>query len=77
MQFGAEGAASSGLDLHALHREELGKQALGYGVEEEQEEPGRETQHRDKPRILLMGLRRSGKSSIQKVLLTSHHPLPA
>lgn len=43
--------------------------SFGYGVEEEEEEEDMDesSASADKPRILLMGLRRSGKSSIQKV----------
>lgn len=39
--------------------------SFGYGVEEADMEES--SASADKPRILLMGLRRSGKSSIQKV----------
>lgn len=39
--------------------------SFGYGVEEADMEEGFSSE--EKPRILLMGLRRSGKSSIQKV----------
>lgn len=39
--------------------------SFGYGVEEPDMEES--STSADKPRILLMGLRRSGKSSIQKV----------
>lgn len=39
--------------------------SFGYGVEEADMEES--STSADKPRILLMGLRRSGKSSIQKV----------
>ena len=39
--------------------------SFGYGVEEPDMEES--SSSADKPRILLMGLRRSGKSSIQKV----------
>jgi len=39
--------------------------SFGYGVEEPELEPGLDS-FADRPRILLMGLRRSGKSSIQK-----------
>eukprot|EP00064_Thunnus_orientalis_P021312 superscaffoldBa00006385_g21472 len=38
--------------------------SFGYGVEEADMEES--SASADKPRILLMGLRRSGKSSIQK-----------
>lgn len=62
---------------------------FGYGVEEEEEEAaagggggagagggcGPGGADSSKPRILLMGLRRSGKSSIQKV--SAPHPPPA
>ncbi|CAK6977393.1 ras-related GTP binding Cb [Scomber scombrus] len=43
--------------------------SFGYGVEEEEEEDDMDesSASADKPRILLMGLRRSGKSSIQKI----------
>lgn len=44
--------------------------SFGYGVEEPDLDEGTATA--EKPRILLMGLRRSGKSSIQKV---SYHNL--
>lgn len=40
---------------------------FGYGVEEPDIEEESTTSGDSKPRILLMGLRRSGKSSIQKV----------
>lgn len=40
---------------------------FGYGEEEEADIEGSPTPSDSKPRILLMGLRRSGKSSIQKV----------
>ena len=40
--------------------------SFGYGAEEQDLEENCSTSA-DKPRILLMGLRRSGKSSIQKV----------
>lgn len=43
--------------------------SFGYGVEEPDMEES--CAPADKPRILLMGLRRSGKSSIQKVKHTS------
>ena len=48
-----------------------------YGPEEAEGEPGSSCDSDSKPRILLMGLRRSGKSSIQKVILqtSSHHLL--
>lgn len=39
--------------------------SFGYGIEEPDMEEG--SASAEKPRILLMGLRRSGKSSIQKV----------
>lgn len=39
--------------------------SFGYGVEEPDMEES--SSSAEKPRILLMGLRRSGKSSIQKV----------
>lgn len=39
--------------------------SFGYGVEDPDMDEGSATA--EKPRILLMGLRRSGKSSIQKV----------
>ena len=40
---------------------------FGYGEEEEEEAEDLPAPADSKPRILLMGLRRSGKSSIQKV----------
>lgn len=43
--------------------------SFGYGVEEPDMEESSTTA--DKPRILLMGLRRSGKSSIQKVTINT------
>ncbi|XP_067867340.1 ras-related GTP binding Ca isoform X3 [Heterodontus francisci] len=46
---------------------------FGYGVEEADME-GSESQSDSKPRILLMGLRRSGKSSIQKVVFHKMSP---
>lgn len=64
---------------------------FGYGVEEEEEEAaaagggvgagagggcGPGGADSSKPRILLMGLRRSGKSSIQKVSGAAPGPLP-
>lgn len=41
--------------------------SFDYGPEEPDDEVDRPASTADKPRILLMGLRRSGKSSIQKV----------
>ncbi|KAK3526752.1 hypothetical protein QTP70_032895 [Hemibagrus guttatus] len=64
---------------HQLRKEEdLCKDGFGYGVEEEDEEEDSEGDispppDNDKPRILLLGLRRSGKSSIQKVVF---HKMP-
>ncbi|KAM9495135.1 ras-related GTP binding Cb isoform 1-T1 [Clarias gariepinus] len=45
-----------------------------YCVEEEEEEGEEEDGDTEKPRILLMGLRRSGKSSIQKVVFHKMSP---
>ncbi|KAK3088192.1 hypothetical protein FSP39_015981 [Pinctada imbricata] len=45
---------------------------FGYGVEETEDAPPTPTEY--KPRILLMGLRRSGKSSIQKVVFHKVSP---
>lgn len=41
--------------------------SFGYGVEEPDPDLEENCSSASKPRILLMGLRRSGKSSIQKV----------
>lgn len=45
--------------------------SFGYGVEEADMDEGFSSD--EKPRILLMGLRRSGKSSIQKVRSCNRH----
>ncbi|KAM4538979.1 ras-related GTP-binding protein C-like [Odontesthes bonariensis] len=47
--------------------------SFGYGAEEPELEPGLDSSA-DRPRILLMGLRRSGKSSIQKVVFHKMSP---
>ncbi|KAM9824293.1 ras-related GTP-binding protein C-like [Neosynchiropus ocellatus] len=47
--------------------------SFGYGVDEEEDLEETAAAH-DKPRILLMGLRRSGKSSIQKVVFHKMSP---
>ncbi|KAM8884788.1 ras-related GTP-binding protein C-like [Synchiropus splendidus] len=47
--------------------------SFGYGVDEEEDLEESAAAH-DKPRILLMGLRRSGKSSIQKVVFHKMSP---
>jgi len=47
---------------------------LGYGEEPAQGEGSSVVTHENKPRILLMGLRRSGKSSIQKVVFHKMSP---
>ncbi|KAF3834136.1 hypothetical protein F7725_025340 [Dissostichus mawsoni] len=47
--------------------------SFGYGVEDQDLEENCSTSA-DKPRILLMGLRRSGKSSIQKVVFHKMSP---
>ncbi|KAF4081667.1 hypothetical protein AMELA_G00163950 [Ameiurus melas] len=54
----------------------LCRAGLSYGVEQdsEDEEDMLSAQDSDKPRILLMGLRRSGKSSIQKVVFHKMSP---
>uniref|UniRef100_A0A3Q2R1F1 Uncharacterized protein n=1 Tax=Fundulus heteroclitus TaxID=8078 RepID=A0A3Q2R1F1_FUNHE len=41
--------------------------SFGYGGEEQDLDPEDSSPSAGRPRILLMGLRRSGKSSIQKV----------
>ncbi|KAK2834095.1 hypothetical protein Q7C36_014796 [Tachysurus vachellii] len=66
---------------HQLRKEEdLCKDGFGYGVDEEEEDEEEDSeedmspsQDSEKPRILLLGLRRSGKSSIQKVVF---HKMP-
>lgn len=45
--------------------------SFGYGVEEPDMEES--SAAAEKPRILLMGLRRSGKSSIQKASYSKEH----
>ncbi|KAF6032933.1 hypothetical protein EB796_000078 [Bugula neritina] len=50
---------------------------LGYGYEDDNDQdpfPGAPMSSDNKPRILLMGLKRSGKSSIQKVVFTKMSP---
>ncbi|XP_027030436.1 ras-related GTP binding Cb [Tachysurus fulvidraco] len=69
------------LHHHQLRKEEdLCKDGFGYGVDEEEEDEEEDSeedispsQDNEKPRILLLGLRRSGKSSIQKVVF---HKMP-
>lgn len=48
--------------------------SFDYGPEEPDDEVDRPASTADKPRILLMGLRRSGKSSIQKVVFHKMSP---
>ncbi|KAI5608120.1 ras-related GTP-binding protein C [Silurus asotus] len=58
--------------------EDFCKDSFSFGVDEDEEDEDEEDMARaldtDKPRILLMGLRRSGKSSIQKVVFHKMSP---
>ncbi|MEQ2240193.1 hypothetical protein ILYODFUR_012278 [Ilyodon furcidens] len=48
--------------------------SFGYGLEDQDLDPEDSSPSTSKPRILLMGLRRSGKSSIQKVVFHKMSP---
>ncbi|XP_062855975.1 ras-related GTP binding Cb [Trichomycterus rosablanca] len=57
-----------------LMKDEFSKDAYDYEEEEEEEDEEEISDSEDKPKILLMGLRRSGKSSIQKVVFHKMSP---